>query len=300
MLPSIISSSSSRTSGGLSGAVGSGFPFNSVVARGGNELGSQALGTNTSETFFVDITGRVLRSDDPPVYLVSCSCKAADENLPRQTLCSEMLHWDALQEESRGQEAGCGPVTERPNTISMRTLFDPSSPAEEVLSKIVDAGEGLSSRLVSVQRSMLSPPAVKGSLASFLVPPLCSEMVHWDDICDDALFNASKGHGGEVAGGNPILHSSAVLQAATKGRMRDIVAPDLRFSVDLAKISSQGLEFQNFYTSTRAIKHLKGDDTGFHRFCTEMLHFDELMGEQRQRQGQPSMQSLFGIPAVKL
>lgn len=260
---------------------------------------SQNTNDSNADPFFIDITGRVLRGKNPAVYLISCTATTRSEDQPRQPLCPEMLRWDAMQEErlSQGVASGAAGISLKPVPLSV--LLDPKHPPEGVFSKFVFDGDTVHSSLVSAQHSLLLPPATKTTGAPHTVLPFCSEMEHWDDICDEALQNQNSNPSSEGSKRNPIVQSSAVIAAAAKERMKDIFVSVSLFSVDLWKVSSKSLESHSFYTGTRAMKHLRGDDTGCHRFCTEMLHFDEVMGEKRKREGLPSMESLFGIPNVK-
>lgn len=257
------------------------------------------------ENIFADVSGRVLReAQEPLVLIISCSCRAADASQPRQTLCSEMLHWDAVQEERRQQGLPPFPTPNASTVPSMESLMSPRNSPIEVMSTFTDGGELLASKLVSVNSSLLFNRGAKGSLSQTSVKPFCTEMVHWDDICDAAIKDSNTNQSVRCNGSfeglnmNPILQSSAVLEGASKCRMKELFLPHPPFSVDVLKIHKEGVNLLSFMTSMPALKHMKGDDTGRARFCTEMLHFDQVLGPERKREGQPLMETLFGIPGV--
>lgn len=257
------------------------------------------------ENIFKDLTGRILRRPpDPPVILLSCSCRAVDAGQPQQTLCSEMLHWDAVQEERRQQGLPPFPTPNNTAVPSMESVMRPKNTAGEVVSKFTDGGELVISNLVSVQSSLVFNCGVKGSLGQSSVKPFCAEMEHWDDICDAAIKNSTTNQNAcnnrfpSSLDSNPMVQSPAILEAASKCRMKELFLPHPQFSVDILKITSKGVELHSFLTSMRAFKHMKGDDSGSARFCTEMLHYDAILGPDRKREGQPLMETLFGFPGV--
>lgn len=247
--------------GGVGGSGGSGA-YPSVY--------SSATPTPPPPTLYIDVSNRVYVEGSKRYVLLSEAIKSPDAGLEKQTLCTEMLHWDALREEMQQNNNNNAPAFTR-----MASLFDPRN---LMLDSYIDNSTEYWPKSVAVQPYLFKAPK----------QTFCSEMLHYDDYMEELTTNGGSSGSSKAGAASP--------GASPRIRMTDMFLPAPFIHVDILKITNREkkMEVMSFVTRSKVFEHIRVNNP-WQTCCTEMIHFDDwLMDQGRAPAGGRSMVEIFG------
>lgn len=210
------------------------------------------------------VTERTFRSGAEVYVALSRAVVAVDAGQPRQTRCSEMLHWDEFRSLNR--------VTD--GAPAMMELFDPHNEEGSTGALNTVFEDGGSNYTV---RSVAVVPTLSGSDRQ----TFCCEMHHWDYLVRQRQEQLA-------ATGQPVPPSEPTMAQ----RFKPFAGVPLAFYDRTAREVTTA--------NGRSVALLNPGDSPSQPFCTEMQHWDDYQQMQLGVAPAPTMRSLFGAGLLRV
>eukprot|EP00796_Vickermania_ingenoplastis_P008765 gene8765-6166_t len=223
------------------------------------------------------VSGRVLR--DPGrsglTILLTPAVRAADAGRPCQTRCTEMVHWDDYRSE-RVPPAAPGATPAAPSFVRMGDLFDPKNLPWECFG---DDKTAYMPQSVAVQEHLQSAPR----------QTFCAEMLHWDEYREEQA--AKQQPPGAPPPKPPQPSMSEMFRVPGPVRLDTV-----KLSMDRETYTFQ---YTGYISHTLALNELL-PQAPRQTFCTEMLHYDEVVPPKTGRWRMTSIVHRDRLPPLSL